>query len=56
MFGNATKPIAAKAGRPAALQTMRNATTARGLNANRGLPADARVGSQRALTSGVHDL
>jgi hypothetical protein len=34
-----TKPIAAKAGRPAALQTTRNATAALALNASRGLPS-----------------
>jgi hypothetical protein len=55
MFSNSTKPIAAKAGRPAALPTTRNATAARGLNASRGLPGDAREYSQPAQPSVAAD-
>jgi hypothetical protein len=51
MFNNSTKPIAAKAGRPAALQTTRNAKAARGLNASRGLSSDAREYSQPSQPS-----
>jgi len=55
MFSNSTKPIAAKAGRSAALQTTRNATAARGLDASRSLPIGARVGSQTAQPSVAAD-
>jgi hypothetical protein len=55
MFSNSTKSTTVKTGRPAALQTTRNATAARGLNASRGLPVDAQAYSQAAQPSAHAD-
>ena len=46
MFGNSIKSTTVKTGRPAVLQTTRNAIVARGLNASRGLPVGAQAYSQ----------
>jgi hypothetical protein len=46
MLNDNTKSTAVKAGRPALLQSGRNATAERGLPASRGLPIDARASSQ----------
>ncbi len=51
MFSNSTESTTVKAGLPAALQTTRNATAARALNASRGLPVAARVYSQTVQPS-----
>jgi hypothetical protein len=51
MFSNSTKSTTVKPGRPAALQTTRNATAARGLNASRGLLVGARECSQATQPS-----
>ena len=46
MLSNTTKSTAAKAGRPIASQTARNATAERGLQASRGFSAATRAYSQ----------
>jgi len=51
MFSNSDKSTTVKAGRPAVLQTTRDATAPRGLNASRGLPIDARAYSRAAQPS-----
>ena len=53
MFSNSSKSTTVKTGRPAALQTTRNATAGRGLQASRGLPIGTRASSQAAAPS-VH--
>jgi hypothetical protein len=55
MFSNITKSTTVKTGRAAALQTTRNATAARGLNASRGLPVGAREYSRPAQPSVAAD-
>ncbi len=51
MFGNSIKSTTVKAGRPAVLQTARDATGARGLQARRGLSIGARAYAQAAQPS-----
>jgi hypothetical protein len=51
MLNDSTKSTNVKAGRPAVFQTAREATAGRGLQASRGLPADARAASQAAAPS-----
>jgi hypothetical protein len=50
MLNNSIKSTNVKAGRPV-LQSAREATAGRGLQASRGLPADARSASQAAVPS-----
>ena len=48
MLGNNTKSTPVKAARPAMLQSARNATAGRGLQAGRGLPVEPRASAQTA--------
>jgi hypothetical protein len=51
MFGKSNKSTTIKSGRPAALQTTRNATAGRGLQASRGVPVGMQVSSPAAERS-----
>jgi hypothetical protein len=56
MLSDNTKSTTVNAGRPATLQSARNATAARGLQANRGAPAaDIRASSLTAKSSAPAD-
>ncbi|MGZ3620935.1 MAG: hypothetical protein ACXVAA_10565 [Candidatus Binataceae bacterium] len=48
MLSNNTKSTIVKAARPAVLQSERNATAGRGLQASRGLPVETRASAQTA--------
>ena len=52
MLGNNTKSTTVQAARPAMLQSERNATAGRGLQATRGLPLETRA-SARTASHGV---